>query len=245
MFVGKRTGQAHSYKTWARIVSTLLTPGLIALERGTGGSAAPAAPPPPAPPPAASAPAPVAAPPPRAGAAASRGGPAAGSAARRRRRPTPGVPPSAISPEELSPEELAALQEKDLDVVKVTVDRREKSIQTYAGSASAYTQDDLDRTGVTSLRQLGNRSPYLEIGTQEGNTEIFIRGIGSSDNTELGDPAAATYFGGVYIPRPRGVGSMFYDLDRVEVNRGPAGNVARPQRDGRFAQLDPQSASPR
>jgi len=137
----------------------------------------------------------------------------------------PGEAPATISTEELSPEELAALQEKDLDVVKVTVDRREKSIQTYAGSASAYSQDELDRVGVTSLRQLANHSPYLEIGTQEGNTEIFIRGIGGTDNTELGDPAAATYFGGVYIPRPRGVGSMFYDLDRVEVNRGPQGTL--------------------
>jgi iron complex outermembrane receptor protein len=138
---------------------------------------------------------------------------------------SPGVPPATVSTEELSPEELAALEQKDLDVVKVTVDRREKSIQTYAGSASAYSQDDLDRVGVTNLRQLANHSPYLEIGTQEGNTEIYIRGIGSSDNTELGDPATATYFGNVYIPRPRGVGSMFFDLDRVEVNRGPQGTL--------------------
>lgn len=137
----------------------------------------------------------------------------------------PGIPPATVPSEELSPEELAALEQKDLDVVKVTVDRREKSIQTYAGSASAYTQDDLDRVGVTSLRQLANHSPYLEIGTQEGNTEIFIRGIGGTDDTELGDPAAATYFGGVYIPRPRGVGSMFYDIERVEVNRGPQGTL--------------------
>jgi iron complex outermembrane receptor protein len=137
----------------------------------------------------------------------------------------PGLAPATVAPEELSPEELAALESKDLDVVKVTVDRREKSIQTYAGSASAYTQDQLDRVNVTSLRRFADTDPHLEIGTQEGNTEIFIRGIGGTDNTELGDPAAATYFGGVYIPRPRGVGSMFFDLDRVEVNRGPQGTL--------------------
>jgi iron complex outermembrane receptor protein len=137
----------------------------------------------------------------------------------------PGLAPATVSPDELSPEELAALESKDLDVVKVTVDRREKTIQTYAGSASAYTQDQLDRVNVTSLRRFADTDPHLEIGTQEGNTEIFIRGIGGSDNTELGDPASATYFGGVYIPRPRGVGSMFFDLDRVEVNRGPQGTL--------------------
>ena len=137
----------------------------------------------------------------------------------------PGVIPTTVSPEELSPEELAELESKDLDVVKVTVDWREKSIQDYAGSASVYKQDQLDRINVTSLRKLADTDPHMEIGTQEGNTEIFIRGVGGADNTELGDPATSTYFGDVYIPRPRGVGSMFFDLDRVEVNRGPQGTL--------------------
>ncbi len=250
MFIGRRTGKG---RTLARLVSTLVTPGLIALGAGPVAAQAPAPPPsapapatrPGAPAPAAPAPAapaaqPAAPPPPAAVQPVTPiGAPPAGSpsivgpgiaspppaAAPVVEPATPGVPPATGSTEELTPEELAALEEKDLDVVKVTVDRREKSIQTYAGSASAYSQDELDRVGVTSLRQLANQSPYLEIGTEEGNTEIFIRGIGSSDDTELGDPAAATYFNNVYIPRPRGVGSMFYDMNRVEVNRGPQGTL--------------------
>src|SRR3569623_1811638 len=112
-----------------------------------------------------------------------------------------------------------------MEVVKVTVDRREKNIQSYAGSASAYSQEDLQRVGVNSVRDMSSVSPSLEIGTQEGNTEIFIRGVGSTNNTELGDPSAATHIDGIYIPRPRGVGSMFFDLERVEVNRGPQGTI--------------------
>lgn len=114
---------------------------------------------------------------------------------------------------------------EDIDVIKVTVDRREKRLQDYAGSASAFTQDDLERVNVTSVRDLSNVSPSTVIGTQEGNTEIFIRGVGSANNTELGDPSAATHIDGVYIPRPRGVGAMFFDLERVEVNRGPQGTL--------------------
>ena len=136
----------------------------------------------------------------------------------------PAAPGMVVAPEPaLLPE--GYYEEKDLDTIKVTVDRREKSIQSYAGSASAFTEDDLERIGVNSVRNLANATPYLEIGTQEGNTEIFIRGVGNSDNTELSDPASATYFDGVYIPRPRGVGSMFFDLERVEVNRGPQGTL--------------------
>jgi iron complex outermembrane receptor protein len=142
------------------------------------------------------------------------------------------VPPPAAAPpaapgvtgsgslEEPDPESMT-----DLEVIKVTVDRREKSLQDYAGSASAYSQDDLQRVGVNSARELSHVSPSMEIGTQEGNTEIFIRGVGSTNNTELGDPTASTYIDGVYIPRPRGVGAMFFDLERVEVNRGPQGTL--------------------
>jgi iron complex outermembrane receptor protein len=65
----------------------------------------------------------------------------------------------------------------------------------------------------------------MEIGNQEGNLQIYMRGVGTDYGTELGDMAAATHFDGIYIPRPRGVGSMFFDVQRVEVNRGPQGTL--------------------
>ena len=69
------------------------------------------------------------------------------------------------------------------------------------------------------------KSPGLSIANNQGNIEIYIRGIGSSNNTELGDPAAATHLNGVYIPRPSGFGSAFFDIERVEVNIGPQGTL--------------------
>lgn len=119
----------------------------------------------------------------------------------------------------------AAYDPNEVETVKVTIDRRERNIQDYPGSVSAFTQDDLTRTGIRNVRDMGQASPSLEIGTQEGNTEMFIRGIGSNYNTELGDPAVANHIDGVYIPRPRGIGSMLFDLERVEVNRGPQGTL--------------------
>ena len=67
--------------------------------------------------------------------------------------------------------------------------------------------------------------PGLEIANYESNTEIYVRGIGSNANTELGDPAIAPHLDDVYVPRPRGLGVAFFDLERVEVNVGPQGTV--------------------
>ena len=67
--------------------------------------------------------------------------------------------------------------------------------------------------------------PGLTVANNGGNVEIWIRGVGSSNNTELGDPAAAFHYDGVYVPRPSGIGSAFFDIERVEVNVGPQGTL--------------------
>jgi iron complex outermembrane receptor protein len=109
--------------------------------------------------------------------------------------------------------------------VKVTIDRRLKSIQDVSGSAQAFSEADLERKNVQSLRDLTAATPYVEVGTQEGNFEIYIRGVGSNNNTEIGDPATAAHIDGIYIPRPRGLGSMYFDIERVEMLRGPQGTL--------------------
>ncbi len=112
-----------------------------------------------------------------------------------------------------------------LDDIVVTVERREQSLQNYAGTAVALTGEDLKAVGVQDISDLEGRVPGLSVANNGGNIEIYIRGVGSSNNTELGDPAAATHYDGVYLPRPAGIGSAFFDIQRVEVNIGPQGTL--------------------
>ncbi|WP_033074185.1 TonB-dependent receptor [Sphingopyxis sp. MWB1] len=113
----------------------------------------------------------------------------------------------------------------DSSEIIVTATRREQSLQDVSGVVQALSADQLRQDGINEIRQLQMAVPGLSIANQEGNVEIFIRGVGSANNTELGDPGAAPHLNGTYIPRPRGLGVMFYDLDRVEVNKGPQGTL--------------------
>lgn len=139
---------------------------------------------------------------------------------------TPGLTQTvAASQSDRETEQPGEEEATELDEVVVTVERREQSLQNYAGTAVALSGDDLAKVGVQDLTDMEGRVPGLSIANNQGNIEVWIRGIGSSNNTELGDPAAATHLDGVYIPRPNGIGSAFFDINRVEVNVGPQGTL--------------------
>jgi iron complex outermembrane receptor protein len=113
----------------------------------------------------------------------------------------------------------------DVGEVVVTAERREQTLQNYAGVAQVITGEDLRAVGIDQIEDLQSAIPGLSISNQEGNVQIYIRGVGTANNTELGDPSAATHLNGVYLPRPRGVGGLFFDLARVEVAKGPQGTL--------------------
>jgi iron complex outermembrane recepter protein len=112
-----------------------------------------------------------------------------------------------------------------IEEVIVSVERVEQSLQSYEGTAATVSQADLDAVGATDLLDLPALMPGVEISNYESNTELYVRGIGSNANTELGDPAIAPHLDDVYVPRPRGLGVAFFDVERVEVNVGPQGTV--------------------
>jgi len=128
---------------------------------------------------------------------------------------------SALAADEASKPEKPA----DLAEVVVSVERVTQTLQSYAGTAVTATQAELDSLGATNLVDIPSVLPGVEISNYEDNTNIYVRGIGSDANTELGDPAVAPHLDDVYVPRPRGLQVAFFDIDRVEVNVGPQGTV--------------------
>jgi iron complex outermembrane receptor protein len=106
----------------------------------------------------------------------------------------------------------------------VTATRNETLLSKTPISLTAVSGDTLRSTGITNPTNLGDQVPSLTISRNNG-IQITIRGVTSADGTEKGDPSAAFMIDGVYIARPQAFETSFYDINRVEVLRGPQGTL--------------------
>jgi iron complex outermembrane receptor protein len=115
-----------------------------------------------------------------------------------------------------------------LDEVVVTATKRETNVQDTPVADTVFSQVALDENHVSDITDLAKFVPGVEYGQQgdQGATMITMRGIGNdSAFTELDSPEVATYINGIYSPRAQGTSSLLYDVDRVEVLRGPQGTL--------------------
>jgi iron complex outermembrane receptor protein len=109
--------------------------------------------------------------------------------------------------------------------VIVTANRISQPASKTPLSLSVISGDDLKALGAVNASSLEDLVPNVQI-TAAGNTTIIaIRGISSPDTTEKGDPSASFNLDGVNLARPQSAGLAFYDLERVEVLRGPQGTL--------------------
>lgn len=113
-----------------------------------------------------------------------------------------------------------------LDEVIVTAENRSVSAQRVPITMDLVTGKTLLRQGVTDVVQLQNLAPGLNIVQNTVFNQINIRGIGSNDGSaELSDQAVTVGIDGEYINRPVALNAAMFDLDRVEVLKGPQGTL--------------------
>lgn len=111
-----------------------------------------------------------------------------------------------------------------IEEMLVTAQRTSSSIMETPVAMTALSGDGLRDSGVSNVRQLTDVIPNLSI---DSSSDFFItiRGVTSNDATEKGDPSVAFMLDGVYIARPQAQNVTFFDIDRVEVLRGPQGTL--------------------
>ena len=112
-----------------------------------------------------------------------------------------------------------------LDTIIVTAQKREQSILEVPVAVSAVSAETLEASGVTRLDDLSSAFPnvYLNTNNSLRTTSISIRGVASNPNNPGVDQGVGVFVDGVYQSRPTTINTNIYDLERVEVIRGPQG----------------------
>ncbi|MFC4727008.1 TonB-dependent receptor [Coralloluteibacterium thermophilus] len=120
-----------------------------------------------------------------------------------------------------------------LDTLVVTAQKREQQMQDVPIAISAYSGEFLEAYGVRDVTAIGNLVPGLQVQEQSPNNPGFvIRGITSDSGEANVQPRVSVFQDGVSISKSRGSVVQPFDLERVEVLRGPQGTLF-----GRGAQI--------
>lgn len=112
--------------------------------------------------------------------------------------------------------------------IVVTARKREENIQDVPVAVTVITADKLEEEATADLSELQTQVPNLAIyqGRNQSTTlTVFLRGIGQADPLWGVDPGVGLYIDDVYIARPQGALLDVYDVERIEVLRGPQGTL--------------------
>ena len=110
-----------------------------------------------------------------------------------------------------------------LQEVVVTAERRVTTAQKSAVPIDVLRGDDIDR--VNNAEDLTGAVAGLQVGTNGANPQVYIRGIGDDTQNSRGQNAVPFVVDGVDLPRASAVTPMFFDIDRIEVLKGPQGTL--------------------
>lgn len=120
---------------------------------------------------------------------------------------------------------LEATSPSDNDMIIVTATKSGDTLEDTAASISVIGGDEIGAGGIQNVSDLSVAVPSVSVGDQFGVNRTFIRGIGLTSIDLGADGAVAFLQNGAIISRPAAQLSGFYDLQQVEVLRGPQGTT--------------------
>ena len=132
------------------------------------------------------------------------------------------LPATAFAQAAVEPADQDSIEASSGNEIVVTAQKIEQRAKDVPITISALSGERIEDLGVTDLDELSNYIPGLNIQEQSANNPgIVIRGITSDSGSAQQGPRVTLYYNGVDISRSRGSYQAIYDLDRVEVIKGP------------------------
>ena len=123
---------------------------------------------------------------------------------------------------------MTSIAEAQIDTITVTAQKKSESIQTVPVAVTAFTAEDLEARNIQDVASIANVTPNLLIqpgGTGNNRSAVFIRGVGQSSTQVYLDQGVGTYVDGIYRPTAHGGLIDLLNVERIEVLRGPQGDL--------------------
>ena len=116
-----------------------------------------------------------------------------------------------------------------LEEVIVTARKRSENLQTVPISVTTLSAEALENRQITAVEDLGRSVPNLVTTPASGsptNIRVFMRGLGQGESSQpTAEAAVGLYIDDVYVARSNGANIGMYDIERIEVLRGPQGTL--------------------
>ena len=119
-------------------------------------------------------------------------------------------------------------QASTVDDVVVTARRREETLKDVPVAVSAFSAEQLEQKGAADITELTRTAPSLTLQAARGSNSTlisFIRGVGQQDPLWGFDPGVGLYMDDVYVARPQAAVLDIFDIQRIEILRGPQGTL--------------------
>jgi iron complex outermembrane receptor protein len=122
----------------------------------------------------------------------------------------------------------SAIDNGEIQKVMVTARRREETLQDVPVSVTAITADHISKQGIPDITALATQLPNTTLKSSRATNSTltaFIRGVGQADPLAGFESGVGIYLDDIYLARPQGAVTDIYDVERIEVLRGPQGTL--------------------
>ena len=122
----------------------------------------------------------------------------------------------------------ASAAESTVDVLEEVIVTAQKEVSTEQKtpiSMQVYSASELAHRGVVDLQTLAQTDPSLTFAMSTSEPYLALRGVSTGNVTETGDPSVAVATDGIFLNRSYSLNAGMFDLERVEILRGPQGTL--------------------